>query len=114
MQHAPNFFLGLLRVAAWMFWREPVAKSESKPQPRKPRKPMLAYTVGAIPPELFAIIRISWYSSGRTTEVEEYQLHEDEDALSQFHYLVGSALKQAGDVCVLTEYQPEDLGVPVD
>jgi len=108
----PNFFLGLLRVAAWLFWREAVSKSKS--QPRKPRKPTLAYTVGAIPPELFAIIRISWYSAGRTTEVEEYQLPEDDDAMAQFHYLVGSALKQAGDVCVLTEYQPEDLGVPID
>ena len=34
------------------------------------------------------------------------------DAQAQFHYIVGTALKQGADVCVLTQYQPEDLGVP--
>ena len=24
----PNFFLGLMQVVAWMFWRDPVAKAE--------------------------------------------------------------------------------------
>jgi hypothetical protein len=26
---------------------------------------------------------------------------------------VGGALRQGADVCVLTQYQPEELGVPV-
>jgi hypothetical protein len=108
----PNFFLGLMRVAAWVIWREPVAKPES-PQPKRPRKPTLGYTVGDIPFDLLAVVRVQWYRRGRAYEVEEYQIEECPDAHSKFHYMVGTALKQGADVCVLTQYQPEDLGVPV-
>ena len=108
----PNVFLGLLRVAAWLFWRDPVAKSESAP-PKPPRRPTLGYTVADIPFELLAIVRVSWYRRGRAYEVEEYQIEECPDAQHQFHYLVGGALRQGADVCVLTQYQPEELGVPV-
>jgi hypothetical protein len=44
-------------------------------------------------------------------EVEEYQIEESDDADKQFRYVVGTALKQGADVCVLTQYQPEALGV---
>ena len=106
----PNFFLGLMRVAAWLFWRDPVAKSEP-PQPKRPRKPTLGYTVGDIPFELMAVVRISWFRKGMPYEVEEYQIQESEDASNQFHYIVGTALKQGADVAVLTQYEPASLGV---
>ena len=111
MAGAPNIFLGLLRAAVWLLWREPVAKPEPAP-PKRPRKPTLGYTVGDIPFELLAVIRVSWYRRGTTYEVEEYQIEECPDAQAQFHYIVGTALNQGADVCVLTQYQPEDLGVP--
>jgi hypothetical protein len=88
-----------------------VAKSEP-PQPKRPRKPILGYTVGDIPYELLAVVRVSWYRKGMTYEVEEYQIEESDDALPQFHYIVGTALKQGADVCVLTHYAPAALGVP--
>ena len=105
----PNFFLGLMRVAAWVFWRDPV-KPES-PQPKRPRKPVLGYNVGDIPYELLAVIRVSWYRKGMAYEVEEYQIEESDDAQKQFAYIVGTALRQGADVCVLTQYEPEALGV---
>ena len=111
MSQRPNFLLGLVRVAAWLLWREPVAKREP-PQPKRPRKPTLGYTVGDIPFELMAVVRIAWFRKGLTYEVEEYQIEECPDAQAQFHYIVGTALKQGADVCVLTQYQPEELGVP--
>lgn len=107
----PNFFLGLVRAAAWLIWRDPVAKSEPAP-PKRPRKPTLGFTTGDIPYELLAVVRIAWYRKGMAYEVEEYQIQECDDAHAQFHYIVGTALKQGADVCVLTQYQPEDLGVP--
>ena len=107
----PNFFLGLMRVAAWLIWREPVAKPEPAP-PKRPRKPTLGFTVGDIPFELMAVVRIAWYRKGMAYEVEEYVIEECPDAQAQFHYIVGTALKQGADVCVLTQYQPEELGVP--
>jgi hypothetical protein len=105
----PNFFLGLMRVAAWVFWRDPV--KPEPPQPKRPRKPTLGYTVGDIPYELMAVVRISWYRKGMAYEVEEYQIEESDDADKQFRYVVGTALRQGADVCVLTQYQPEALGV---
>jgi hypothetical protein len=103
----PNFFLALLRAGAWMFWRKPVAKSE----PPAPKRPVFCYNVGDIPYDLFAIVRISWYRKGMPYEIEEYQIDECDDALAQFRYVVNSALKQNADVSVLTQYQPEALGV---
>lgn len=112
MFSTPNFFLGAVRVFAWLFWRDPVAKPEPVP-PKRPRRPTLGYTVGDIPPDLLAVVRVSWFRKGRTYEVEEYQIEECPDAEAQFHYIVGTALKQGADVAVLTQYQPEQLNVPV-
>lgn len=89
-----------------------MAKSDA-PQPKPPRKPTLGYTVAEIPFELLAVIRVAWYRRGKAYEIEEYQIAECPDAQAQFHYLVGGALRQGADVCVLTQYQPEELGVPV-
>jgi hypothetical protein len=89
-----------------------VAKSES-PKAKPPRRPTLGYVVGDIPFELLAIVRVSWYRRGMAYEIEEYQIEESQDATEEFHYLVGGALRQGADVCVLTQYQPEELGVPV-
>ena len=111
MFERPNLLLGLMRVAAWLFWRDPVAKPEP-PQPKRPRKPILGYTIGDIPYELLAVIRVSWYRKGMAYEVEEYQIEESDDAVPQFRYIVGTALKQGADVCVLTQYEPAALGVP--
>ena len=46
-----------------------------------------------------------------TYEIEEYQIDECDDALAQFRYVVGTALKQNADVSVLTQYEPDALGV---
>jgi hypothetical protein len=99
-----------MRLVAWAFWRDPVAKPEP-PQPKRPRKPILGYTVGDIPYELLAVVRIEWYRKGRAYEVEEYQIEESDDAHAQFQYIVGTALNQGADVAVLTGYEPAALGV---
>ena len=107
----PTFFLWPVRILARLLWRDPVAKSE--PTPPKPfRKPVLAYTIGDIPTELMAVVRIEWLKgNGKAYEIEEYQIEECPDAHAQFHYVVGTALRQGADVCVLTQYQPVDLDV---
>ena len=105
----PRFFLSPVKLLAWLLWRDPVAKPEPVP-PKPSRKPVLAYTVGDIPTELMAVIRIEWLkNNGRASEVEEYQIEECPDASAQFSYVVGTALRQGADVCVLTQYQPVDL-----
>jgi hypothetical protein len=47
-------------------------------------------------------------------EVDEFQIDECEDADHIFHYAVGQALRCGADVCVLTAYTAEQLGVPTD
>jgi len=106
----PTFFLWPVQILARLLWRDPVAKPEPTP-PRPYRKPVLAYTIGDIPTELMAVVRIEWLKKGAATEVEEYQIEECPDAQAQFSYVVGTALRQGADVCVLTQYQPVDLGV---
>lgn len=109
----PNFFLGLMQVVAWMFWREPVAKAEL-PQPESPRVPTLGFNTGVIPSRLHSIVRLSWLKAGKTVEVDEFRIPESEQARDVFQYTVGQALRHGADVCVLTTYQPEELGVPVN
>jgi len=105
----PNLYLGLMRVAAWLLWRNPVA---SKPQPKPPRRPTLGFTTGPLPDEIHSIVRLTWYRAGRPVEVDQFQLDECEDVEHIFHYTVGQALRMGADVCVLTAYSAEQLGVP--
>lgn len=115
MLKPPNLFLGLLRAASWLFWRDPVSKSKTEQrQPRPPRRPTLALTNGPVPDEIFAVVRTSWFRQGRPVEVDEFQILECEDARTIFHYTVGQALRQGADVSIMTVYPPEALGIPRD
>ena len=109
MLRVPNFYLGLLRVAAWLLWKLPVATTIP---PKPPRRPTLGFTTGPLPDEIHSIVRLTWYRGGRPVEVDQFQIDECEDAEHIFHYTVGQCLRQGADVCVLTAYTPEQLGVP--
>jgi hypothetical protein len=106
----PNLFLGLVRLVTWLFWNDPVAQVKSKPRP--PRRPTLAVIVGAIPADVFAVVRMSWFRKGQPFEVEEFQILECPDATAIFHGTVGQALRLGADVSVVTTYSAESLGIP--
>jgi len=106
----PNLFLGLMRLVAWLFWRNPVSTAKSKPRP--PRRPTLAVINGAVPDDVFALIRMSWFKKGRPIEVEEFRIFEGHEAYAIFHGAVGQALRQGADVSVMTTYSAESLGIP--
>lgn len=110
MPHAPNFFLWLLRLLGPLIWRTPVSTTKSKPRP--PRRPTLAVITGAIPDDVFAVVRMSWFRKGRPFEVEEFQIVECPDATAIFHGTVGQALRLGADVSVVTTYSAETLGIP--
>jgi hypothetical protein len=108
----PNFFLGLLRVVAWIFWRDPVdVADKAKREPRPPRRPTLCYTVGPIPDHIHSIVRTSWFKRGRMVEVDEFQIMESDEGTKAFHYVVGQALRQGADVSVLSTYPAHALGI---
>jgi len=110
----PNFFLGLLRVAAWLLWREPVATLKPKRSGEPSRVPVLGFTTGPTPDGIHSVVRLAWFRKGRPVEVDEFQIEECPDAEQIFQYTVGQALRRGADVCVLTTYEPEELGVPVN
>ncbi len=99
-----------MRLVAWLFWRNPV--STTKPKPRPPRRPTLAVINGAVPDDVFALIRMSWFKKGRPVEVEEFRIFEGAEAYAIFHGTVGQALRQGADVSVMTTYSAESLGIP--
>ena len=109
MLRVPNFYLGLMRVAAWLLWKLPVATTTP---PKPPRRPTLGFTTGPLPDDIHSIVRLTWYRAGRPVEVDQFQLDECYEAEHIFHYAVGQALRQGADVCVLTAYTAEQLGVP--
>ena len=112
MLRSPIVFLSLLRALAWFLWSTPVSATKSKPKP--PRRPTLAYSVGPVPDHIFAVVRTSWFKQGRPVEVDEFQIEESDDALKAFQYVVEQALRQGADVCVMSTYPPEAVGVPTD
>ena len=110
----PNVLLWLLQAKAWVYWRPPMATTKQrKPEPRPPRRPRFTFAQYPVPPEIHSIIRTTWYRNGKTVEVDEIQLMEAPDVLDAFHYLCGGALRNGCDVTVLTTYEPQELGVPV-
>lgn len=101
---------GLSLVLAWLFRRDPVPATKSKPRP--PRRPTLAVVIGPVPDEVYAIVRLSWFRQGRPIEVEEFQIYECDEALLLFQGSVGQALRMGADVSVITTYSAESLGIP--
>jgi len=81
-------------------------------EPRKPRKQELDYHVSLLPPEILAIVRVTWYKDGKADEVDQVTLMEDgQNGYDAFAALVGSALNQGANVSIRSGYQPEDLGI---
>ena len=81
-------------------------------EPRKPRKQELDYHVSALPEEVLAIVRITWYKDGKADEVDQVTLMEDgQNGYDAFASLVSTALKQGANVSIRSGYQPEDLGI---
>ena len=81
-------------------------------EPKKPRKQELDYHVSALPEEVLAIVRISWYKQGRADEVDETILFEDgQNGYDAFAALVSTALNQGANVSIRSGYAPEDLGI---
>ncbi len=81
-------------------------------EPKRPRKQELDYHVSLLPPEVLAIVRISWYKDGKPNEVDETVLMEDGDnGFEAFAALVGTALRQGANVSIRSGYNPEDLGI---
>lgn len=81
-------------------------------EPRKPRKQELDYHVSALPEEVLAIVRISWYKQGKPDEIDETILFEDgQNGYDAFAALVGTALSQGANVSIRSGYAPEDLGI---
>ena len=81
-------------------------------EPKRPRKQELDYHVSLLPPEILAIVRVTWYKDGKAQEVDQVTLMEDGDnGFEAFQSLVGSALRQGANVSIRSGYNPEDLGI---
>jgi hypothetical protein len=76
------------------------------------RDSTLDYTVSALPDEILAIVRISWYKNGKADEVDETILMEDgQNGYDAFAALVGSSLRRGANVSIRSGYAPQDLGI---
>lgn len=81
-------------------------------EPKRPRKSTLDYTVSALPDEVLAIVRVSWYKDGKADEVDETVLMEDgQNGYEAFAALVGNSLRRGANVSIRSGYAPEDLGI---
>jgi hypothetical protein len=80
-------------------------------EPRSPRRQELDYHQCALPEDVLAIVRISWYRQGKAAEVDKTVLMEDgQNGYEAFAALVTSALQRGANVSIRSGYRPEDLG----
>jgi hypothetical protein len=81
-------------------------------EPKKPRRQELDYHISALPEEVLAIVRISWYKDGKADEIDETVLLEDgQNGYDAFAALITTALNRGANVSIRSGYQPEDLGI---
>jgi hypothetical protein len=81
-------------------------------EPKKPRKQELDYHVSALPDEILAIVRVSWYVDGKPDEVDEMVLMEDgQNGYDAFATIVSSALQRGANVSIRSGYAAKDLGI---
>lgn len=79
---------------------------------KKPRKQQLSCVQGTLPPDLFAIIRVSWFKQGRIYAVEEMNIEDaGEETGDALILLFKEALKQGADVYSITSCHPADIGI---
>lgn len=79
------------------------------------RQRMLFVSKRELPKDTFAIVRLSWFTKEGVYDVSEIKLiYEDESAeemIPQFAMIVGEALRGGADVSILTDIDPELLGI---
>ena len=81
-------------------------------EPKKPRRQELDYHQCALPDEVLAIVRLSWYRDGKADEVDETALLEDgQNGYDAFAALVSTALNNGANVSIRSAYRAKDLGI---
>jgi hypothetical protein len=81
-------------------------------EPKRPRKQELDYHVSALPEEILAIVRVSWYVNGKPDEVDEMVLMEDgQNGYDAFAAVVSTALQRGANVSIRSGYAAADLGI---
>ena len=78
----------------------------------KPRKQLLTCVKATLSPEIFAIMRLTWYRNGKQTSVEEMAIEHAEEGIEEaLLMLVKEALKSGADISILASCSPEELGI---
>jgi hypothetical protein len=81
-------------------------------EPRKPRRQELDYHVSALPEEILAIVRVSWYVDGKPDEIDEIVMMEDgQNGYDAFASVVQRALNKGANVSIRSGYAAQDLGI---
>jgi hypothetical protein len=78
----------------------------------RPRRQELDYHVSALPQEILAIVRVSWYVDGKPDEIDEMVLMEDgQNGYDAFAAVVSSALQRGANISIQSGYDAADLGI---
>ena len=79
------------------------------------RQRLLFVSKRELPEDTFAIVRLSWFDQDGVRTIDEvkliYEDESEEDMIPQFALIVGEALRGGADVSILTEVDPELLGI---
>jgi len=78
----------------------------------KPRKQQFFCAQATLPPDVFAVIRLTWYRRGKAYSTEEFSVeHEEDESKAALMMLAKEALKSGADVSILSCCNPKELGI---
>jgi len=90
-----------------MSWMDKLSRSNFEPQQR-----LLFYSQQSLSNDVYAIVRVTWFSGGNCCAVTETRINlYDIDVVMEFTDIVGNALRTGADVSVICIDDPENLGI---
>lgn len=81
-------------------------------EPRPPRRQTLGYSRKPLPDDIFAVVRLSWFKSGKPHEVDEFQIMErSQNSFDAFMAAITQAIQCGADVTVICDEDPSYFGI---
>lgn len=90
-----------------MSWMDKFSHRNFEPQQR-----LLFYLQQSLSNDVYAIVRVTWFSGGSCCAVTESRINlHDIDVVMEFTDIVGGALRAGADVSVICIDNPKSLGL---
>ena len=76
-----------------------------------PRQPVVAYIERPQPPDVLAVLRLTWFEASRPRTVEEFRVYRAECGAAVVRATFDAAREQGFDLTIMSDASWEELGL---